>query len=109
MESAVSEKKPIKIDLKIELTVPEVRMCDCGSDEQHAVIFSGDFSSMPFSSKYWGRGILQMEEVELFGEFIVDELRRQLEALPLPEKGPAKVKCLKHDPYAGKEVLFDEE
>lgn len=84
-------------------------MCDCGSDEPHAVISAGDFRSLPFGSKYWGRGILRMEEAEIFGEFIINELRQQVEKLPLPERGPEKVKCLKHDPYAGKEVLFDGE
>lgn len=105
----MSDNTPVKIDLKITLTAPEVKMCDCGADVPHAAICAGDFMSTPFGAKKWGRGLLQTEEVEIFGDFIVNELGVQIDALPLPEIGPEKVQCKKHDADAGKEILFDEE
>ncbi len=105
----MNKGKPIKIDLKIELTMPEAKMCDCGAECPHAVIVAGDFRSMPFGSKKWGRGLLLMEEIEIFGKFIINEICGQIEALPLPEVGPEKVQCEKHDVDAGKEILFEEE
>lgn len=102
----MSKKEPVKIDLKIELTTPEVKMCDCGAECPHAAIVAGDFRSMPFGAKKWGRGLLKTEEVEIFGDFILDELRQQMELLPLPETGPEKVQCEKYDEHAGREILF---
>lgn len=101
-------RKPLKIDLNIKLVVPTVEMCSCGNEPPHAFIVAGDLRSIPFGSKYWGRGLLKLEDVQIFGEFIVNELSAQLEGLDLPEKGPKNIDCKKFDANAGHEVLYED-
>ena len=105
----MDKKTPIKIDLHIKLTTPEIKMCDCGEGPPHAFISAGNFRSMSFGSKYWGRGLLNSDEVEIFGDFIKNELLDQMNKLSLPEKGPQKIECSDYDEYAGREVLFEDD
>lgn len=103
----MADDAPVKIDLKIELCVPEFKMCSCGAGEPHVVIVAGDFRTRPVGAKSWARALLKTKEVEFFGEFIIAELRAAIERSALPEDGPKTVACLKHDADAGTEILFE--